>query len=122
MQNPNSSLQTIKTGLILLMGVICLLLTLGLRSCVHYAIKLGAGIGPHSRGLSDHDKQSLLIANGILIAGLLVFAVSCFLAWKWNSNPKPGHCLECGYDLRDLPLKPDARCPECGKITADEIK
>ncbi len=24
----------------------------------------------------------------------------------------PPHCLDCGYDLRDLP---DPRCPECGR-------
>ena len=70
--------------------------------------------------LTEEDKRQIYIANVILVIGFLVFVLSRFLAWKWNSRPKLGHCNECGYDLRGLPLKPDTKCPECGELVLDK--
>lgn len=120
MHNSNSFWLHFRQILVLFMGMFCFVLTLGLRSCVGFAVRLSYIDGSSGKPLSDHDKQSLTIANVILVIGFLVFVLSCFIAWKWNSRPKLGHCNECGYDLRGLPLKADTKCPECGEPVLDK--
>ena len=50
---------------------------------------------------------------GILIS--VLYAAILFRVTKsyWHlKQSKPGHCIQCGYDLR---LLTDPRCPECGR-------
>lgn len=46
---------------------------------------------------------------------LAVFAAipPAFVAWRRSRAPGPGHCKECGYDLRGAA---SAACPECGQV------
>ena len=65
------------------MGVTCLLLTLGLRSCVHYVIKLTAGIGYVNGKYESLSPDA--IAGGLSLNNELPFVS------EWQTNASVTH-------------------------------
>jgi hypothetical protein len=54
--------------------------------------------------------RMLFVKHWVLIT--VTSALALLLNWKaWRRRPGPGHCQQCGYDLRASPQ----RCPECGR-------
>ena len=50
----------------------------------------------------------------LLLTTLTLTALPLLIRRLRRRHPTPGHCPECGYDLRATP----ERCPECGTISA----
>jgi hypothetical protein len=53
------------------------------------------------------------ISYWIILTAVSLPLLVWFCAWvRKTRRPLPGHCGNCGYDLRATPL----RCPECGQM------
>jgi hypothetical protein len=62
---------------------------------------------------AGNQYRNLLVPHWSLAAAALVLPlVWTRKRWMERARRKPGHCAECGYDLRAH--KPGERCPECG--------
>jgi hypothetical protein len=64
--------------------------------------------------------SALSLVGGVI--GLLLCAVIGSVRWyrSWvRGRIPPGHCRECGYDLRVQIELHISKCPECGTVVAE---
>ncbi len=84
-----------------------------------------SGIRRHEYGLSNWNDfiffESVTFPTGNTVRTIVIPLYSVFLAvavptllvWRfWPKPVKPGHCLNCDYNLTGLT---EPRCPECGQ-------
>ena len=61
----------------------------------------------------------LAVPYWMLAAPAAAAAIACVaLSIRASARRCAGHCLNCGYDLRESP----GRCPECGTTPAALVK
>jgi hypothetical protein len=68
------------------------------------------GVGPFPRSLEPLHRAAVLTIFFLLWVAPCAWVVARFVGRGRDSRFEPGHCRECGYDLRATP----ERCPECG--------
>ena len=84
----------------------------------HGFLHRGGGTGPYALWLNWHFKSWSSVWFVEIPVWMLLLVVAGPTVWLWRTERRvrPGHCPNCGYDLRGLN---GGVCPECGKLTGE---
>lgn len=68
---------------------------------------------------TPYDCRGIFIPNWLMILIMAIPWTNRYRRWRLARRFRPGHCPDCGYDLRGSPPTGIlVECPECGNATA----